>query len=192
MAEWTAWQACDFLIPSFTSDTWWLDLSNASFDNANFAYAPAVGGKWAGSGLYRQTDTIQVGTSNLEPLIPSNATVSKIQTRFRGSLPITVPVVPDILFFKTDQPGLVLQLFATIPKTAGDFTTSYLQDYTPDAPSQAEAWDVINGVTESLFMKCGHQDTSSVDWQLNLRYVDIRVEFTRVPNVPRTAFLGTF
>lgn len=184
MSEWTDWVACNRLEDSGFTGTAWTDLSNAQVDNANFAYAIASNdGAWNNS----ITEITQTFTDNLAAIIPTNATLNTIETRFHFDNPNQLFFINQLNVYRSNSFG---DLVENIGFVDGQTIGPKQITYTDTSPSS----NIISGATGSMYMKCTHTGAEGAGyfWQLNLRYVDIRVEFTRAPNVPRTAFVATF
>ena len=185
MSEWTPWVACNRLVDSGTSGAPWISLDNAEVDDANFAYAQAdASGAWNNN----VTEITQSFTDNLALIIPTNATIEAIETRFHFEMPNQLFFIPQVNVYRSNSGG---DLIENIGFISGAIQTKELT-WTDTSGTQAD--NIINGTVGSMYMKCQHAGNESPDyeWQLNLRYVDIRVQFTRAPNVPRTAYIGLF
>jgi len=186
MSEFTPWVACNRLVLDGVSGTNWVALDNAEVDNVDFSYAPATGA-WSNS----ETRIVNVFTDNLSLIIPSSATIDSIETRFYFELPQDFNVIPQVNIFRSNSLGSLVENIGFIGPSI------QTKEITWSNVSPINGDDIVAGTAPSMYMKCQHSGVEEQfglprDWQLNMRYVDIRVEFTRAPNVPRTAYIGLF
>lgn len=185
MAEYTTWVAAD--LSQSSGSTLWDDLNNAEVDNAAFAYAQAVGA-WSGSPGHVTNVIGFAGRSSLADQMPENATIDRIECNIYLDLPVSLLVVPNIRIYESDS--YIDQGFQQLLGTIGPGAESDIVTFNEDISNSA-GWAIANG--GNVFPFFGYHENEEIGtWQLNMRYCELRLRFTRAPNIPRTAFVPMF
>lgn len=188
MAEWSNWGLLKSNQNQTGGLTPWTDISNAN-NYDDFAYAEAIGGQWAGSPGHSTDQAISGNPVIVREEVPTNATCSRIQLRWYFEMVDATAFVVRKLYLD-DLLGVNRFFIADIPWNIDGLITS--PSYTgTNTDIQNFLTGGLGGAFDSNW-HCEHANTDTQTWALRLYYIETRVEFTRAPNVPRTAFIATF
>ena len=186
MAEFTTWVAANLRQSSFR--TTWENLNNAESDTSSFSFAQATNGAWSGSPAHVTNVVGFSGRSSLTNQIPENSIIDRVECNIYLDLPEPLLIVQSVRIYESFDyvdPGYK-QILGTIGPGAESDIITFNEDIT-----DGEGWAIANG--GDVFPFYGYHENEEADtWQLNMRYCELRLQFTRPPNVPRTAFVAMF
>ncbi len=188
MAEFTSWVGARLSQQLDSGSTVWDNLSNAQSDNTNFAQARASNGAWGGS-PGRSTYIVSFeGNTDLLAFMPAGSIIDKVECRIYLDLTETLLVIPDLRLRRSSNPNtqVSLEILANIGPAAGPLIVDW-----DDTISDSEGWAIANG-GDVMYFYGTHTLQEADTWSLNMRYCELRLQFTRPPNVPRTAYIAMF
>jgi hypothetical protein len=186
MSEFTDWYPVDNPTEGGNGGEHWIDVPNIALDDVSFSFADAPAGTWT----IDQTYIIALrGNPAIDALIPDNSTFDSVEVKMYYELPSSISPITGINVRTSDSPFVISnpQTIATIPGPTGLATIDY-DAAVDDIEGRAIAQG--GGIT-NIFCNYAIVGTPS-PWQLNWRFAEMRIEFTRAPYTPRTAFIAMF
>jgi hypothetical protein len=185
MSEFTAWYPVTNPTQSISSGTNWDDLTNIVLDDASFSPAISSGG---GSWTNDLTTVVDVnGNPAIDPLIPDNSTFDSVEVRMYFEQP------QQMFFAQVAINRSSNQLTPVFAEELGIFTANpeLLQvDYSLPV-DDTEGRAIAEG-GNILYVYGKASASEAAQWQENWRFAEMRIEFTRAPFTPRTAFIAMF
>jgi len=186
MAEFTTWVAAN--LRQSSGRTLWESLNNAESDTSSFSFAQATNGAWSGSPAHVTNVVGFSGRSSLTNQIPENSIIDRVECNLYFDLPEPLLIVGNIRIYRSSSyiDTSPVEILGLVGPSAGPDTVQF-----NDNISDSAGWAIANG--GDVFPFYGYHENEEADtWQLNMRYCELRLRFTRAPNVPRTAFIAMF
>jgi hypothetical protein len=185
MSEFTTWVPADLVSTGNLAGTAWSNLPAAEVDNNADAFASAIFGSWEQS----VTRVISVnGRTGLGTQIPDSAEIEAVEVRFYFQLTTELVNIGaiDVIQSQSATSHVVGSLIGSIGPGIENVTMVYTKTVTtPQGRAIAEG-----GLAVPMFGQRGGDEGSA--WELDWRFAEVRLQFTRAPNVPRTAYIALF